>query len=114
MLWTAGRRMGRNEAGPWARVERMYRLVNERTSPTEYFSEPRSMLAACQDIDRAGLEIVAVYHSHPTSPPVPSKKDIEQNYLGDVVHVIVSLDRSIEMRAWWLTDGIHEIAISTG
>src|SRR3954447_4052537 len=62
------------------RVERLYRLVNSAASPVEYESEPRSMLAAMRDMIARGLDVVAVYHSHPTSRPVPSRKDLDRNY----------------------------------
>ncbi len=47
-------------------VEARYPLVNAAASPREYLSDGRSMFAAVRDIDRRGLDILAVYHSHPT------------------------------------------------
>jgi proteasome lid subunit RPN8/RPN11 len=86
------------------RVVACYPLVNARASPVEYESEPRSMLAAVRAMTARGLDIVAVYHSHPTSPPVPSKKDLARNYSEDVVNLIVSLaGETPEVRGWWLT-----------
>src|SRR5262245_31292004 len=58
-------------------VRRLFRLVNSLTSPVEYESEPESMFRAMRAIDAEGLEVVAVYHSHPTSASVPSRKDLE-------------------------------------
>src|SRR5262249_46231831 len=82
-----------------------YPLVNALASPTEYESHPRSMFHAVRDMRAASLDIVAVYHSHPTSPAVPSKKDLARNYSEDVVNFIVSLLTSPPtIRAWWLTD----------
>lgn len=86
------------------KVERLYRLENAAASPVEYESEPRSMLAAMRDMIARGLDVVAVYHSHPTSRPVPSRKDLERNYSEDVVNLIVSLTTDPpEVAAWWLT-----------
>lgn len=87
------------------RVVRGYPLVNALQSPTEYESDPRSMFEAVRDMRQHGLEIVAVYHSHPTSAPVPSKKDLARNYSEEVVNLIISLTTSPpEVRAWWLTE----------
>ena len=37
-----------------------------------------------------GTELLAIYHSHPTSEPVPSRRDVEENTYGEsVVHLIV-------------------------
>lgn len=85
-------------------VERRYPLVNAAASPKEFLSEPKSMFAAVRDIDRHKLDMLAIYHSHPTSDPVPSKKDRLDNYSPEVMNLIISL-KSAEptMRGWWLT-----------
>src|SRR5437588_11493395 len=71
-------------------VTRQYALVNAAASATAYESDARSILKAFQDIRRLGLELLAIYHSHPTSPPIPSRKDLERNAYGDeVVHFII-------------------------
>jgi proteasome lid subunit RPN8/RPN11 len=90
--------------GGVARAMARYPLVNERASPTAYHSEPRSMLAASKDIDRRGLELLAIYHSHPTSAAVPSKTDLAENYYGEsVMHFIVTLTTEPPaVRGWWL------------
>jgi proteasome lid subunit RPN8/RPN11 len=86
-------------------VEEGYPLVNAAASPVEYLSEPRGMFTACRDMRRRGLDILAVYHSHPSSPPVPSRKDLAQNYDPGVVNVIISLaSEEPHVRAWWLAE----------
>ena len=88
---------------PFITVVRRYALINSAASPTEYLSDARSMFEAVRDMRRLGLEIVAVYHSHPTSPPVPSRTDLKRNYSSDVMNFIISLqDRYAQMRGWWL------------
>jgi proteasome lid subunit RPN8/RPN11 len=88
-----------------AEMTHCFPLVNGLGSPTRYESEPRSLFAAVRGIRDAGVELVAVYHSHPTSEPVPSRTDREQNYYGDtVVHLIVGLVGEVPVvRAWRLT-----------
>jgi proteasome lid subunit RPN8/RPN11 len=81
-----------------------YPLINAAASPVEYLSDGRSMFEADRDMRRRGLEVLAVYHSHPTSPPVPSKKDRAMNYSPDVVNFILSLTTTPPtVRGWWLT-----------
>jgi len=86
------------------RVKGLHRLVNSLGSAVEYESEPTSMLRAMKAIDAAGWEVLAVYHSHPTSSPVPSRKDLERNpYEEWAAHVIIGLAGEVpEVRVWWL------------
>lgn len=85
-------------------VRKGYPLINVLNRPDEFESEPRSMFDAVRDLNANGHDILAVYHSHPTSPPIPSRKDRERNYSEDVVNVIISLlTQPPEVRVWWLT-----------
>jgi proteasome lid subunit RPN8/RPN11 len=85
-------------------VERIYPLVNAAASPVEYLSDPKSMFAAVRDMHLQGIDILAVYHSHPTSNPVPSRTDLDRNYSPDVMTLIISLKNPQEpqVRGWWL------------
>jgi [CysO sulfur-carrier protein]-S-L-cysteine hydrolase len=86
------------------RVTQNLPLVNTLTSPTEYESDPRSMLAAHKAMRASGTEVLAVYHSHPTSDPIPSQRDRERNYSEQVVNLIIGLrGHEPEVRGWWLT-----------
>ena len=86
------------------RVTQHLPLANALASPTEYESEPRSMLAAHKAMRAAGTEVLAVYHSHPTTDPVPSRRDLERNYDERVVNLIIGLrGPEPEVRGWWLT-----------
>jgi proteasome lid subunit RPN8/RPN11 len=94
---------GRVEGGVGVVTDR-YPLVNELASATEYVSEPHSMFAAYKAMRAAGTDVLAVYHSHPTSAPVPSRRDLERNYSEGVVNLIVGLAaESPVVRGWWLT-----------
>ena len=79
-------------------------LVNELRSPTAYRSEPRSMLAAMKAMRRGGLELVAIYHSHPASAPVPSQRDRAENEYGEVAHLLVGFAGPVpEIGVWQIT-----------
>jgi proteasome lid subunit RPN8/RPN11 len=96
---------GAIDADGTGRVARCYRLVNAAASPVEFESEPRSMFAAVRDMRDRGLAELAIYHSHPTTHPVPSRKDLERNYCPDLINLIVSLAAGPPVvRAWWLAE----------
>jgi [CysO sulfur-carrier protein]-S-L-cysteine hydrolase len=85
-------------------VTHHFPLVNELKSPTEFLSDPYSMLRADKAIRSEGTDVLAVYHSHPTSDPVPSRKDRERSYSPRVMNLIIGTKETPEVRAWWLTE----------
>jgi [CysO sulfur-carrier protein]-S-L-cysteine hydrolase len=104
-------RMTDGPEGLAGEVLRCYPLVNAAASPVEYLSEPRSMFEAVRGMRSLDLDILAVYHSHPTTEPVPSRTDRERNFSPEVVNVILSLqDGTARVRAWWLTAEDHREA----
>jgi proteasome lid subunit RPN8/RPN11 len=87
-----------------ARALQHYPLPNAAASPVEFESDGRAMFDAERDMRARGLDVLAVYHSHPTSAALPSRKDRERNYSPQVVNLIISLkDGTPSMRGWWLT-----------
>src|SRR6266566_3580503 len=61
------------------RVTQHFPIKNDLASPTEYLTNPRDLLDAMKATRAVGTEVLAIYHSHPASAPVPSKKDVERN-----------------------------------
>jgi [CysO sulfur-carrier protein]-S-L-cysteine hydrolase len=95
-------RIETNDSGPVGRVTRRFPLVNAAASARRFDSEPRSMFEAHKALRCDGLEILAIYHSHPTSAPIPSATDLERSYSPGVVNLIVSLEGGVvELRGWW-------------
>jgi len=96
---------------PVGEVVYCHKLVNAAQSPTEYLSDPRSMFEAVRDMRRRGIDILAIYHSHPTSHPIPSRTDLERNYSCEVMNLIISLKDSVpQTRAWWLSENNYREA----
>ena len=89
------------------RVIERYPLVNEAHSPKEFFNLGKDLFEASRDMRNRRLDTLAVYHSHPSAPPQPSKKDIARNYQGpNVISLIISLlTTPPTVRAWWLRKG---------
>jgi proteasome lid subunit RPN8/RPN11 len=59
---------------------------------------------AVNKLDDDGFE-VAIYHSHPKSPAVPSQTDINLAHYPHWRYLIVSLDGEPEVRVWRIADG---------
>jgi proteasome lid subunit RPN8/RPN11 len=93
---------GRVEAGVGRVVER-FPLRNARADPRRYESDPHDHVRADRAMRERGLDLVAIYHSHPTSEPVPSRTDLEWNLYPGVMQMILSLvGPEPVLRAWWL------------
>lgn len=88
----------------------MFPVRNDAASPVEYFTNARDLLNVQRAIREANLTELAIYHSHPTGEPVPSRTDLERNTWGEsVAHVIIGAN---EVRAWWLLpDRFEELPI---
>ena len=78
-------------AGRENRVRHLYPVFNIRQSPYEYEMEPAEQLDAMMDLEQRGWELIAIYHSHPHGPQVPSASDVAQAYYPEAGYVIVSL-----------------------
>jgi proteasome lid subunit RPN8/RPN11 len=58
------------------------------------------------EIEAAGLELGAIYHSHTRTEPYPSQTDINLAFYPDAVYVIVGLAaREPDVRAFSIRDG---------
>ena len=78
-------------AGLDGRVERFFPAQADEPSPYYYRIESRDQIRIMNAIDDAGLDLLAIYHSHTSSPAYPSRTDAEQAFWPDAVYVIVSL-----------------------
>lgn len=93
-------------AGRNGRVEKIFELPNAEKSPTRYSMAPQDQLRVFEEMDREGLEMLAVYHSHPHTDPYPSKTDIQLFFYPEVGTVIISLRREpSEVRAFRIKEG---------
>ena len=68
-----------------------YALTNVDQSNEHFSLDPAEQFSALKDARAKGLQICAVYHSHPQSPARPSAEDIKKAFDPDKIYVIVSL-----------------------
>ncbi len=74
-----------------------------------------------REIEREGLELLGIYHSHPQSPAIPSRTDIEraffpgtreENYPGSVYLIVGMASDEPEIRGYLIrADGVEEITV---
>jgi proteasome lid subunit RPN8/RPN11 len=72
-------------------VERSFRMTNTDASNEHFMMDPREQFAVARALRAEGLEMAAIYHSHPESPARPSEEDIRLALTPGVSCVIVSV-----------------------
>jgi proteasome lid subunit RPN8/RPN11 len=91
------------------RAVTLFKARNARASPLAYDIDGRDLQRIYDEIDRNGLEVGIIYHSHTRSDPVPSQTDINlaSPFLPDAVYVIVGVKdpERDDIRAWHIRDG---------
>ncbi len=85
----------------------LHRLANAAPGLDFYEIDPGDLFRVTRELDAAGRDIVAIYHSHPTGPARPSATDIELAFWPDAWYLIVSLDDPArpDLRAFRIVDG---------
>lgn len=80
-------------AGKDGAIEKLYKMTNVNKSSDHFMMEPEEQFKIVKDIRAAGLDMLAIYHSHPQTPARLSAEDIRALTPG-VTYVIVSLQDS--------------------
>jgi proteasome lid subunit RPN8/RPN11 len=85
---------------------RVYRATNAAQSPLRYELDGAEQYKIQTEIEGAGLDLGAIYHSHTRTEPYPSQTDINLAFYPDALYVIVGLaGHEPEVRAFSIRDG---------
>ena len=85
-------------------------MTNTDASNEHFMMDPKEQFAVVRALRAAGEEMLAIYHSHPESPPRPSQEDVRLALTPEVCHLIVSLmePEPPVAKAFRINDGIVE------
>jgi proteasome lid subunit RPN8/RPN11 len=91
----------------------VHRARNAAASPLRYEIDGKEQYQIQTEIEDAGLDLGAIYHSHTRSDPLPSQTDINLAFYPEALYVIVGLKGDEpEVRAWRIVDGqVSEAAL---
>ena len=84
-----------------------YPIDNIANTPENTFlMQPEQQGAALRSIQAKGEQVYAIYHSHPSTPPVPSEKDLAEAGQHNAYYLIISLSTKgvLEMAAYQLNN----------
>ena len=95
----------------------LYETRNVAAGNRLYEIDPAQLIdLEFREFPAQGLELVAIYHSHPESPAYPSATDVELAFWPDAVFLICSLaDRDLPVvRGFRIrNDAINELTLSS-
>ncbi len=90
----------------------LYRAENAEASPLRYSIDSKEQFRLMREIEGAGEELAAIYHSHTKSPAYPSQTDVNLAGWPEAVYLIVSLADADapDLKGFWIRDGKIEEA----
>jgi proteasome lid subunit RPN8/RPN11 len=99
-------------AGKQDTVEAVLKVRNAEQSPVRFRMDPQDQFNAFEWIEAKGLELIGIYHSHPSGPETASATDIAEAAY-EVVHVIWShTNHTWRARSFWIEAGkVTEVSI---
>jgi proteasome lid subunit RPN8/RPN11 len=85
----------------------VYRAENAEASPLRYSIDAGEQFRLMREIEGAGEELAAIYHSHTKSAAYPSQTDVNLAGWPEAVYLIASLADADapEVRGFWIRDG---------
>jgi proteasome lid subunit RPN8/RPN11 len=93
-------------AGHEDHVTHRYPMTNTDHSPEHFTLDPQEQFKVIKTIRQEGLQLLAVYHTHPQSPARPSDEDIKLAYDPTIVYIIASLIGAKAIKAFKIVKGI--------
>lgn len=88
---------------------------NAPTPENRFFLDTRQQIAAMQQMRDKGESLFAIYHSHPKSPAIPSRIDMEDTSYPEIIRLIISLNTKgiLALHAFLIADqNYQEIALN--
>lgn len=95
------------------RVERVIPISNAAHRTDRFRMDPREQIEALASLEADGLELVAIYHSHPQGPAELSSTDLNEAAYPDSAYLIFSSpEAGWVARAFRIARGnAHEVVI---
>lgn len=88
-------------------------VENELHSKVRFRMEPQAQLAALVKIENSGMDLIAIFHSHPMGPIGVSPTDIaEFSYPGTVSVILSPVGEGWQIHCYWIENRkVDEVTI---
>jgi len=91
-------------------ITKNYPMTNIDESKVHFTFDVNEQFRVIRDVRSNGLEVIAVYHSHPNSPARLSEEDIRLANDPDIYYIVVSAVRSnLDIRSFKIKDGVIKV-----
>lgn len=77
--------------------------------------DPRGQIAAMRAMRERDEQLMAIYHSHPDAPALPSRTDIAEHEYPDLLYLIISLNTQgvLELRGFRIRNAaVQEMTVT--
>lgn len=99
-------------AGRDATVEKIFFVQNQAHSAVRYVMDPIEQLNAFEWIDSNHMDLLGIFHSHPTGPETVSPTDIAEAAYAVTYIILARADGEWRARGFWIEDGdSHEVTL---
>jgi proteasome lid subunit RPN8/RPN11 len=92
-------------AGKNSQVEKIFFVQNQAQSPVRYVMDPIQQLHAFEWIEENGMDLLGIFHSHPTGPETVSPTDIAEAAYAVTYVIIARVDSEWRTRGFWIENG---------
>ena len=96
------------------RPQRFTKWPTSKNLPVSYLMDSKEQFKVMKDLREKNLKMLAIFHSHPSSPAYPSAKDLNLAFYEDSIYIIVSLmEKEPVVKGYSMKEGkIEEVAIA--
>lgn len=94
-------------SGKGREVKEWHPLPNALHQERQFLADPAHHIQLMKELRDRGLEMVAIYHSHPNDRAEPSPKDLQESYYPEALYLIISLNTQgrLDMNGFLLQAG---------
>ncbi|OLS34068.1 hypothetical protein BTR25_23245 [Bacillus sp. MRMR6] len=71
----------------------LWKIKNETRQLNRFYMSKEAIKGAVMEMNKNDEKLTAIFHSHPTSPAIPSSRDIENNPYDQLAYFIVSFHK---------------------